>query len=137
MKIVKLECTGCGAPLKLPKQHKVLICPFCGTESVIVGLDKTLEELNPAIMISPLKTRKAECQKELLKWLSEGDLTPDDLLLKVKVKITVKVKVHVEVKAKVKAKVKLKLKAKAKSTEKKKATQNKAKQNKIKKVEVE
>ena len=82
----QLECTGCGAPLKFPKNHKVLICPFCGVESVIVGLDQKFEELNPTTEISPFTTKKQECQKELLQWLIEGDLTPDDLLLHIKIK---------------------------------------------------
>jgi hypothetical protein len=78
--ITRLSCPACGAPIQVGRGTSSVACPYCGGVARVGGAtassDATIEARHAA-----RRTVSAEAfQRRLLRWLSEGDYTPDDLL---------------------------------------------------------
>ena len=74
----KVSCQNCGAGLVFDPQTQMTDCNFCGSKFEIeLSID---EEILIPDGILPFKVQKEEYEKSILKWLSEGDYTPDDIL---------------------------------------------------------
>lgn len=85
MQLTQLSCPSCGAPLNLSKHSVVLNCPFCDAKTLITGRADLKDIDFDATKAKEFQSNSEQFQTALLKWLADGDLTPDDLLEKVSV----------------------------------------------------
>ena len=74
----KISCENCGGELIFSPGIQLSICNFCGSEFNIQNSSET--QVKTVEKILPFSTTTAEFEIAALKWLSEGDLTPDDIL---------------------------------------------------------
>jgi LSD1 subclass zinc finger protein len=78
--LTRLSCPSCGAPLTFSPGTTVVVCPFCHARSLIENHGELADVAIESRQIAPSTTDVAAFQQQLLAWLSEGDLTPDDIL---------------------------------------------------------
>ena len=75
----KATCSNCGAELIFDVATQATVCNFCGGQ---FSIGKTEGGQNVwADRIVPFKVDKKSFHQAVLAWLSEGDYTPDDILL--------------------------------------------------------
>ena len=76
--IKKIGCGNCGAELMFSPGTQLSLCNFCGSEFQIeTAIDSKVKTVNS---ILPFSTTPNQFEIAALKWLSEGDYTPDDIL---------------------------------------------------------
>jgi len=78
LQLKKISCSNCGAELIFDPSTQMTNCNFCGSKFEIE--QATNEEVLSPDCIVPFKTTKEEYHQAVLRWLSEGDYTPDDIL---------------------------------------------------------
>ncbi|MBM55343.1 MAG: hypothetical protein CMB32_02165 [Euryarchaeota archaeon] len=76
--IKKICCQNCGAEIMFSPGTQLLLCNFCGSEFQIESA--TDSEVKSVSSILPFSTTANQFEIAALKWLSEGDYTPDDIL---------------------------------------------------------
>jgi hypothetical protein len=74
----KIFCENCGGELIFSPGTQLSTCNFCGSEFNIQNSSET--QVKTVEKILPFSTTTAEFEIAALTWLSEGDLTPDDIL---------------------------------------------------------
>jgi hypothetical protein len=74
----KISCENCGGELIFSPGTQLSSCNFCGSEFNIQDSKDT--QFKSVEKILPFSTTKEEFEIAALEWLSEGDLTPDDIL---------------------------------------------------------
>lgn len=74
----KISCENCGGELIFSPGTQLSTCNFCGSEFNI--LDSKDTQFKSVDKILPFSTTKEEFEIAALEWLSEGDLTPNDIL---------------------------------------------------------
>lgn len=74
----KISCENCGGELIFSPGTQLSSCNFCGSEFNIQNSKDT--QFKSVEKILPFSTTKEEFEIAALEWLSEGDLTPDDIL---------------------------------------------------------
>lgn len=74
----KIGCNNCGGELFFSPGTQMSTCNFCGSEFNIQEATDT--EVKMVEKILPFNTSAADFEIAALRWLSEGDLTPDDIL---------------------------------------------------------
>ena len=74
----KISCENCGGELIFSPGTQLSTCNFCGSEFNIQNSKDT--QFKSVEKILPFSTTKEEFEIAALQWLSEGDLTPDDIL---------------------------------------------------------
>lgn len=74
----KISCKNCGGELIFSPGTQLSSCNFCGSEFNIQDSKDT--QFKSVEKILPFSTTKEEFEIAALVWLSEGDLTPDDIL---------------------------------------------------------
>jgi len=74
----KISCENCGGELIFSPGTQLSACNFCGSEFNILNSSDT--QVKTVEKILPFNTTTNEFEIAALKWLSEGDLTPDDIL---------------------------------------------------------
>lgn len=78
MNLKKIGCKNCGAEVVFDPTTQLSNCNFCGSTYEIESATDEKEITIDGIL--PFSIGKEEYQKEVLKFLSEGDYTPDDIL---------------------------------------------------------
>ena len=76
MKLIKLACPSCGAPLNVSGAATVLQCPFCDMRTVLSASASVT--LSPGL-VAPFRVSREQFELALLEFLADGDLTPDDI----------------------------------------------------------
>ena len=74
----KISCENCGGELIFEPSTQLSSCNFCGSEFNIANSEDAEIKLPEKIL--PFKTEALDFEIAALKWLSEGDLTPDNIL---------------------------------------------------------
>tara|TARA_B110000211_G_scaffold232086_1_gene295002 strand:- start:1109 stop:2269 length:1161 start_codon:yes stop_codon:yes gene_type:complete len=74
----KIGCNNCGGELFFSPGTQMSTCNFCGSEFNIQEATDT--EVKMVEKILPFNTSAVDFEIAALRWLSEGDLTPDDIL---------------------------------------------------------
>ena len=74
----KISCENCGGELIFSPGLQLSTCNFCGSEFNIQNSFDTQVKIVEKIL--PFSTTTAEFEIAALTWLSQGDLTPDDIL---------------------------------------------------------
>ena len=77
-KLKKIGCDNCGGELVFSPGTQLSTCNFCGSEFNIQNATDT--EVEKVDSILPFSTSADQFEIAALKWLSEGDFTPDDIL---------------------------------------------------------
>lgn len=74
----KITCQNCGGELIFETKTQLSICNFCGSEFTVRNIvDVNLEATQKII---PFREDAKDFEIAVLIWLSEGNLTPDDIL---------------------------------------------------------
>ena len=76
--IKKITCQNCGGELLYEAKTQLSKCNFCGSEFTIKNIVDV--KLNATEKIIPFKTDDDDFEIRALNYLSQGDLTPDDIL---------------------------------------------------------
>jgi len=74
----KISCENCGGELIFSPGTQLSTCNFCGSEFNIQNSSDT--QVKAVEKILPFSTTNVDFEIAALKWLSKGDLTPDDIL---------------------------------------------------------
>lgn len=78
-----LSCKNCDAELLLNDNSSVTICNFCGTPFEVQNqMSQTQSKTTDVCDVVPFSVTQEQFHRRALEWLSEGDYTPDDILLK-------------------------------------------------------
>lgn len=77
--LTRLSCPSCAAPLQVGRGTTTVACPFCGGVTSLGG--QTLVDASVDARHIAARTVDPDVfQRTLLRWLSDGDYTPDDIL---------------------------------------------------------
>ena len=77
--LTRLSCPSCGGPLQVGRGTTTVACPFCGAVTSLGG--QALADASVDARHIAARTVDPDAfQRALLRWLSEGDYTPDDIL---------------------------------------------------------
>lgn len=77
--LTRLSCPSCGGPLQVGRGTTTVACPFCGAVTSLGG-QALVDASVDARHIAARTVDPEVFQRALLRWLSEGDYTPDDIL---------------------------------------------------------
>lgn len=77
--LTRLSCPSCGGPLQVGRGTTTVACPFCGAVTSLGG-QALVDASVDARHIAARTVEPEAFQRALLRWLSEGDYTPDDIL---------------------------------------------------------
>lgn len=73
----KLDCTNCGAPLSYMEGEAVITCCYCGTTTMLAGLDNIIK-VESHYMLNP-ELNPSSAGAALRKWMQKGFHKPKDL----------------------------------------------------------
>lgn len=73
-----VQCENCGGEVSFDPQTQLTLCSFCGsTFDIAKATDENVEEV---ASILPFKITQEQFKIAALKWLAQGNYTPDDVL---------------------------------------------------------
>jgi LSD1 subclass zinc finger protein len=73
----KISCSNCGAPLSYMEGEAVITCCYCGTTTMLAGLDNIIK-VESHYMLSP-ELNAGSAGAALRKWMQKGFHKPKDL----------------------------------------------------------
>ncbi len=73
----EISCSNCGAPLTYMEGEAVITCSYCGTTTMLAGLDNIIQ-VRSHFMLSP-ELNEGSAGAALRKWMQKGMHKPKDL----------------------------------------------------------